>query len=833
VAGAFALSLASWVLESSALLVVAAAAGVRLDPLVALAATAVTIALQAFQITPGGLGLYEAGMSGALGLAGVPPATALTLATLTHGLKFAYSYAVGIPAAAVEGLDGLGARDLFGLRGTARDVKRASRLEIVAARVWNVFNEGKTFTPIYTLGVVLLLRLPHVLDAAFWARLAGALVVAAPLALVFYRFDFPLRLRWALWALLAVFVGLFRAVDPLAVAVTLGLYLTFTIFLWGTLYYHLRLGAPWTNFTRFWRLALENSDSTSGNFLEQAPKTLILVHLLLFLTAAPLDGGRAALALGYALLAGVVAVLVHQWWFTWPTPLPVHPTRDVNQTGRRIARRVIVIVIDGCRRDVLLRADAPTFQRLRREGTEWTQMATIYPARTVACFSSMLTGAAPKVHGMRSNFVPSLGVKCESLFAQLRSRGMLGRLVGIAHLIDPFGEEDVKTVTSVMDNQEIDLALIETAKRTLVEDDPDLLVVQLLSADQAGHTRGSLSEEYRRQVEITDRLIGDFLDWLGARGYLEGATVVLMADHGQSRGIGGHGHIDVGESPVPFVMWGAGVPAGERVDEPRAVIDLGPTISYFLGLPPTGSATGRTLLTPGQAPSERRDLVAVLIPVHNERGRLAEVIRGVPREALGLTTRVVVVDDGSVDGSAAEARAAGADVVVRHPSNRGLGAALRAGLAQAHALGAEYAVYLDGDGEYDPADLPAVLAPLVAGEADYVIGSRFLGRPEGMRPVRRAGNVAFSLLTSLLAGRWISDGQSGFRGFNRRAIEVAEIIHDYNYAQVLTLDLLKKGMRLVEVPIRYRARRAGRSFVRYHAYALRVLPAMLREVLQP
>jgi uncharacterized membrane protein YbhN (UPF0104 family) len=833
VLGAFGLSLVSWVLEASVLLIVADAAGVSISPPVAIAATALTIGLQAFQVTPGGIGVYEAGMSGALALAGIPPGTALALATLTHGLKFAYSYAFGIPCAAFEGLQDAGWRRLFGLRGTAVDVKAASRLEIVTARAWNVLNEGKTFTPVFAVGMVLLLNLTHLLQPEFWLRLLPALLVTAPLFLLFYRFDFPIRLRWALWVLLAVYVAGFRFIDPTAVAATLAVYLSFTVIFWGTIYYHLRLGAPWTNFTRFWKLVLENSDSTSGNFLEQVPKNLILIHLLLFLTSGPIVLGQAGMVLGYTALAGIVAVLAHQWWFTWRPALPVHPTRDVNQSGKRISRRFIVIVIDGCRRDVLLRANTPTYDRLCREGTEWSRMDTIYPARTVACFSSMFTGAPPSVHGMRSNFVPSLGVKCESLFGLLRSRGMLGRLIGIAHLIDPFGEEDVKTVTSVMDNTEIDLALIERAKRTLLADDPDLLILQLLSADQTGHSRGSYYPEYQRQVEITDGLIGEFLSWLEERRYLEDATVVLMADHGQSRGIGGHGHIDTGESPVPFVMWGAGVPAGCRIDERRAVLDLGPTISYFLGLPPTGSSVGRTLLTPGQASTERPDLVAVLIPVHDEAGRLADVIREVPRSPLGLEARVIVVDDGSIDGSAAEAREAGADVVVRHPSNRGLGAALRTGLATAHQMGAEYVVYLDGDGEYDPTDLPALLEPLMRGQADYVIGSRFLnGVPRGMRLERRVGNAGFSFLTSLLAGHWINDGQSGFRAFNRRAIEVAEIVHDYNYAQVLTLDLLKKGMRLTEVPIHYTARRTGRSFVRYHTYVRRVVPAIAREVLQ-
>ncbi len=152
-----------------------------------------------------------------------------------------------------------------------------------------------------------------------------------------------------------------------------------------------------------------------------------------------------------------------------------------------------------------------------------------------------------------------------------------------------------------------------------------------------------------------------------------------------------------------------------------------------------------------------------------------------------------------------------------HARTRGLGAALRTGLAAARDLRPRAVVYLDADGEYDPADTPALLAPIEAGTADYVSGSRFLGarrgRPQGMRRGRRIGNRLFSALLSVLAGRRVSDGQSGMRAFGPRALAVAEIVHDYNYAQVLTLDLLHKGMRMVEVPIAYRYRADGRSFV--------------------
>jgi uncharacterized membrane protein YbhN (UPF0104 family) len=222
--------------------------------------------------------------------------------------------------------------------------------------------------------------------------------------------------------------------------------------------------------------------------------------------------------------------------------------------------------------------------------------------------------------------------------------------------------------------------------------------------------------------------------------------------------------------------------------------------------------------------------VVVVIPAFNERDNLPATLEAVPR-ALVPGLRVVVVDDGSTDGSGDVAAAHGADVVVRHPGNRGLGAALRTGLAQARAMDARAAVYLDADGEYDPAQLPKLLAALEAG-ADYVLGSRYRGVRAGQRLSRNVANRVFTAALCVAAGRRISDGQTGYRAFSARALAAAEIIHDYNYAQVLTLDLLRKRMRLAQVPITWRARTHGASFVRAD-YLWRVPVGMARQLLRP
>ena len=151
--------------------------------------------------------------------------------------------------------------------------------------------------------------------------------------------------------------------------------------------------------------------------------------------------------------------------------------------------------------------------------------------------------------------------------------------------------------------------------------------------------------------------------------------------------------------------------------------------------------------------------------------------------------------------------------------------------AAARDLRPRAVVYLDADGEYDATETAALLAPIERREADYVIGSRFLGEPQGMTRARRVANAIFSALLSLCAGRWTTDGQSGFRAFSGRAADVAEIVHDYNYAQVLTLDLLHKGMRMAEVPITYRKRSAGASFITVE-YLWRVPLGMAREMLK-
>ena len=218
----------------------------------------------------------------------------------------------------------------------------------------------------------------------------------------------------------------------------------------------------------------------------------------------------------------------------------------------------------------------------------------------------------------------------------------------------------------------------------------------------------------------------------------------------------------------------------------------------------------------------------LFLPARDEAPRLAAVLERAPATVLGRPVLLVVVDDGSTDGTADVARSAGAKVV--DAGGRGLGHAVRVGLAEAVVLGAAVVAFCDADGEYDPAELPLLAGSVLDGHADYVVGSRFAGRIGRMHAHRRFGNRV------LTAGvRWctrlpVTDGQSGFRALSGEAAAAAAVAHDYNYAQVLTLDLVAKGFRYTEVPISYSFRRSGDSFVKLGRYLRKVVPAVWREL---
>ena len=221
--------------------------------------------------------------------------------------------------------------------------------------------------------------------------------------------------------------------------------------------------------------------------------------------------------------------------------------------------------------------------------------------------------------------------------------------------------------------------------------------------------------------------------------------------------------------------------------------------------------------------------VVLFLPAHDEEASVAAVVRRVPALVAGHPVVCVVIDDGSTDRTAERARSAGAEVVSLG-RNHGLGAAVRRGLAEGLQRGAAAVAFCDADGEYAPEELARLIAPILDDRADYVVGSRFAGTIGRMLPHRRLGNRLLTAAMRFVTRLPLTDGQSGYRALSRRAAANAQVIHDFNYAQVLTIDLLARGARYAEVPISYRFRESGRSFVRLGRYLAAVVPAVHRQL---
>jgi glycosyltransferase involved in cell wall biosynthesis len=211
----------------------------------------------------------------------------------------------------------------------------------------------------------------------------------------------------------------------------------------------------------------------------------------------------------------------------------------------------------------------------------------------------------------------------------------------------------------------------------------------------------------------------------------------------------------------------------------------------------------------GQLAELRR--VAV-VPALNEEETIGRVIDEIRRFDPGFD--VVVVDDGSSDRTVAVASARGA-YVVRLPFNLGIGGAVQTGYRFAFEHGYDIAVQIDGDGQHDPSQLPTILEPVLAGQADLCVGSRFAGA-SGYRSsfARRVGIRLFARVVSAVVGQKVTDTTSGFRAVNRKGIALfaADYPHDYPEVEA-TVMCVKHRLRLREVPVEMRERGGGESSI--------------------
>jgi glycosyltransferase involved in cell wall biosynthesis len=219
----------------------------------------------------------------------------------------------------------------------------------------------------------------------------------------------------------------------------------------------------------------------------------------------------------------------------------------------------------------------------------------------------------------------------------------------------------------------------------------------------------------------------------------------------------------------------------------------------------------------------------VIVPAYNEGATVASVVSSIRRALPG--THVVVVDDGSEDDTSARAAAAGASVMTL-PVNLGIGGAMQAGYRYALRRGFDVAMQVDGDGQHDPAEAGRLLAPIVSGEADMVVGSRWLGRGDYEAPSsRRLGMRILARLVRWRTGAVFTDTTSGFRAVGPSGVALFAHSYPADFPEVESLVVAKDhGLRIQEVGVHMNDRSHGRSSiagVRSAYYMLRVVTVLV------
>ncbi len=207
--------------------------------------------------------------------------------------------------------------------------------------------------------------------------------------------------------------------------------------------------------------------------------------------------------------------------------------------------------------------------------------------------------------------------------------------------------------------------------------------------------------------------------------------------------------------------------------------------------------TKRAYIVNGSQQEYDMDRIVVVIPAYNEERFIGSVVL----QARQYADTVIVVDDGSEDDTAILAELAGAKVI-SHQQNRGKGYAINTGFAQARQLGADVVVMLDADGQHNAAEISTVVTPVLAGEADIVVGSRYI-KQNGHVPRHRIwGHRAFNFLTRMASGTAVSDSQSGFRAFSSQSLACLSFQSDgFSVESEMQFMAREHDLVLVEVPI--------------------------------
>ena len=224
--------------------------------------------------------------------------------------------------------------------------------------------------------------------------------------------------------------------------------------------------------------------------------------------------------------------------------------------------------------------------------------------------------------------------------------------------------------------------------------------------------------------------------------------------------------------------------------------------------------------------------LVVLIPAYNEEENIERVILGIPRKISGIDeVCVLVINDGSSDKTEELALNGGADKVVTHKYNMGVGAAFMTGIRNAITMGADIVVTIDADSQFDSKQIPEMTIPIINGQSDIVIGSRFFSsRPKNMPKIKHFGNKIFSKLVSGIINQKLTDTQTGLRAYSREALLNISIVNDFTYTQEVLIDLKFKGMRIIEIPVsvKYDDKRKSRVVKNIFQYSFRAISIITR-----
>ncbi len=225
--------------------------------------------------------------------------------------------------------------------------------------------------------------------------------------------------------------------------------------------------------------------------------------------------------------------------------------------------------------------------------------------------------------------------------------------------------------------------------------------------------------------------------------------------------------------------------------------------------------------------------VIVMIPAYNEEKTIGHVIQSIPRDCAD-EVEVLVVNDGSRDNTVKVSQGAGADRILSHKTNHGLGITFQDGINEALKMGADIIVNIDADGQFDAKDIPRILQPIIQNKADMVTCSRFKDKKliPDMPKIKIFGNRLFANILNKFLKKKYYDTQCGFRAYSQEAALNLVLFSKFTYTQEVFIDLVKKGFRIVEIPCKVIGERKGKSRVvkNVFSYGLNVTLIIIRSM---